>query len=389
MASSTHNQRHHHLPPNVYSSTTSAPPPTPSSQLNTHHHLTSSSATIDALTHLLHRLPPNLSLPTRRGSSSLSTTSPPLISLSDQTSADHLLSACSQHGFFQLHKHNIPSHLANSAEVESLSLFKLAKDKKESYFPKNWPLGFNDDDEEGNGESFWLDGDCSASTELPTELSLSSLRELTRGLEKLGLEAMEMLSKAVGFENPFKAYPTRLSSMMSVHEGSYGDKPDHISGGFYPYVVGLQYEIRSRKYWLLADSGWVAVVPQVDSVLVTVGDIAQVWSNGKLKRVRGRPLPCMGDGKDSSCITMTLLLTLPTETTISPLLPELDTHNSADDEVREEEEEEEEEDEKDGKNVVKKEKRMFNSFSFEDYAWRVYHEPFIFKDPLDKYRICR
>jgi hypothetical protein len=47
-----------------------------------------------------------------------------------------------------------------------------------------------------------------------------------------------------------------------------------LSGGFYPYIVGLHYQIRNHKYSLPADSGWVSVSPQVDAVMVTLGDIA-------------------------------------------------------------------------------------------------------------------
>ncbi|XP_065872802.1 gibberellin 2-beta-dioxygenase 1 [Euphorbia lathyris] len=362
--------------PNIYAAT-SAPPPTPSSQPNNHHHLTSPAA-VDALSRLLHRLPPTLSLPTRR--SSLSTSLLPVIS--DLASGDQLLSASSQLGFFQLTNNvNVSSDLANSAESEARSLFELTSDQKQSYFPRNWPFGF-EEDEDGNGESFWLDDAACESA----ELSLLSMRELTRALEKIGLDIIDMLSGAVGFENPLKDDPTRMCSLMVLHEGVYGDKPT-ISGGSYPYVVGLQYVIRSRKYSLLADSGWVSVQPEPESVMVTLGDIAQVWSNGKVKKVRGRALPCNNIGvedNNSKCVSMTLLISLPTETTVSPLLPKLDME---DDEEKEAEADAEEEI-SDGSNiVVKKEKRVFNSFSFEDYAWRVYHEPLLFKDPLDRFRI--
>ena len=103
---------------------------------------------------------------------------------------------------------------------------------------------------------------------------------------------------------------------------------------------------------------------------------------------------------------MTVLITLPLDTRVSPLLPKDDTrknnitrggpnHNKDDDQESCGEEEEEEEA---GDNIRvnggdldldldKREKRLFNSFCFEDYAWRVYHERLLLKDPLDRYRI--
>ncbi|EOY17750.1 2-oxoglutarate and Fe(II)-dependent oxygenase domain-containing protein, putative [Theobroma cacao] len=371
MASSTHKQQQHL--PNLYGAT-AAPPPTPSGQPN--HHLVTSSATADALSKLLHRLPPTLSLPTHR--SAPSTASPRTVSFSDPNLKDLLLSSGSKVGFFQLTSHDVSSQLANSAETESLSLFELPKEQKESCFPKNWPLGFDADEEEGGdekGESFCLDATCS--TEL-TNLSLSSLREFTRALEKLGLKIIDTLANAVGFENPIGEDPTRFCSLMWILEGLHGD--DKPSGGFYPFVIGLQYQIRCQQYSLLSESGWVSVSPEVDSIMVTLGDIAQVWSNGKLRKVRGRPVAaCLDDGNNSRHVSMSLLLTLPMDSQVAPLLTKViaDDENASDDEIRDDEIGTE----------GKKEGRLFRSFSFEDYAWRVYHECLLFKDPLDRYRI--
>ncbi|XP_059627962.1 gibberellin 2-beta-dioxygenase 3 [Cornus florida] len=371
MASSAHNE--HHLP-NPYGTIT-APPPTPSIQPNP---LSSSdAAAADVLSRLLHRLPPNLSLPTRR--SPPPTTSPPLISFSDPnpTLLTNLLSASSQLGFFQLTHHSIPSQLAHSAESDSLSLFNLPHDQKQLFFPKNWPHGYDGDDDEdngGTGDSFCFDSSCSTES---TELSLASLGEFAREMERVGLEVIGALSCAVGFENPVREDLSRVCSLMWVSEGTTGNKPA-MSGKFYPFIVGLQYQIRCQKYSLLSDSGWVSVSPQVDSVLVTLGDIAQVWSNGKLKKVRGRPVPSLKDGNDTRCISMSLLLTLPIDSTVSTIIPGLVAGGGEEDEINRD----------DGGRVdIIGEVRVFNSFPFEDYAWRVYHERLLLKDPLDRHRV--
>ncbi|KAK1581053.1 hypothetical protein Q3G72_002628 [Acer saccharum] len=384
--------------PNMYG-TTAAPPPTPSA-LSTNSQSTTA-ATADALSQLLHRLPPTLSLPTRRSPASSATTSPPppLISLSDPNPNDRLLSSASQLGFFQLTDHDISSQLAQSAELESLSLFALEKDKKESYFPKNWPLGHEADEEDGdgdrdrdvNGESFCLDSSCSTES---TELNLNSLREFTRAMEKVGMKMVEMLASAVGFENPIGEDPTWICSLMWVAEGLHdmdGDKPV-LSGGFYPYAVALQYQIRQQKHSLSTNSCRVTVSPQVDSILVTLGDVAQVWSNGTLKKVRGRPCLVPGNAKNnnSQSISMSLLVTLPIESRVSPLIIICEVDNNG----CEENDEVEEDDQIHGSSSsVKKKKKeeenkfMFESFCFEDYAWRLYHERLLLKDPLDRYRI--
>ncbi|KAK6122028.1 hypothetical protein DH2020_044226 [Rehmannia glutinosa] len=375
MASSA--QQHHHHLPTPYA-ITAAPPPTPSAQSNH----SSDAATSDALSHLLRRLPPtlSLSLPTRHRSSAATTTTPPIICLSDPTPSLH--SASTQLGFFQLTRHPISAHLHLAAESVAFSLFSLPHHQKQLLFPTDcWPLGYDsaendDDDVSAAGESFCLDPSCSTESADGSGLDLGSLRELGREMEKLGLVVMEKLALAIGFDNPARGNPSRVCSQMWISDGK------NNPGRIYPYVVGLHYQARFQKYSLLSDSGWVNVSGQVevDSVLVTLGDVAQVWSNGKLKKVRGRPMPSVeaNNNSNSNCITISLLITLPLESTVAPLVPGLAINGT-----------EEEQEDKEGSDSTKKplEKRLFNSFSFEDYAWRVYHERILLKDPLVRYRV--
>lgn len=113
-------------------------------------------------------------------------------------------------------------------------------------------------------------------------------------------------------------------------------------------------------------------------------DNGQVWSNGKVKQVRGRPVPITNGeinsgSSNSHCLSMTLLVTLAHENIVSPLLRIKSLSLSEDDDGL---------GDNDSKTIaVEEESRMFNSFSFEDYAWRVYHERLILKDPLVRYRV--
>ncbi|CAM8910332.1 unnamed protein product [Rhodiola kirilowii] len=366
-----------------YGGATAAPPPTPSSQPN--NHISSPDNVGDLLSRLLHRLPPTLSLPTRRTPSA-----PPTISFQNPF-LDALLS---QRGYFQLVDHPIPSQLARSAESDSISLFNLAREKKRVIFSSNWPIGFHrDEDEYGDensssevSESFCVDA---SSTEAATELDLSSLTELTREMEKIGLKMIELMSTAADFENPTEDDSSKICSHMRIStEGNSGQ--DQVSmGRVYPYIVGLTYQLRPQlNYSLLSDSGWVTVSPQVDSVLVTVGDIAQVWSNGVFKKVQGIPVPNMGakancsssNENSPSGITMTLLVTLGADSIVRPLvLPNA--------KPIEESKQGEEPEASTSNNQTCPDNLKFKSFPFEDYAWRVYNERIILQDPLDRYRI--
>lgn len=164
------------------------------------------------------------------------------------------------------------------AESESLKLFNLSHDEKESFFPQDWPFGYEGDDEndeEKLAESFRFQFDSLCSTE-SNQIKPESLREFALTLEKLGLNIIDMLMKGLGVENPVGDDSNRFCSIMWVSESLPGNKPGSM-GGFYPFIVGLQYQIRCQKYSLLSDSGgWVSVLPHVDSILVTVGDVAQV-----------------------------------------------------------------------------------------------------------------
>ncbi|KAL2526596.1 2-oxoglutarate (2OG) and Fe(II)-dependent oxygenase superfamily protein [Abeliophyllum distichum] len=116
----------------------------------------------------------------------------------------------------------------------------------------------------------------------------------------------------------------------------------------------------------------------LDMLLIGIATIRTVWSNGKFKKVRGRPVLVSGDDKSSRCISMSLLITLPVESTVSPQIPKLAVNGIED----------EENDEDEGHcSEVTGEEKLFDSFSFEDYAWRVYHERLFLKDPLVRYRI--
>lgn len=48
------------------------------------------------------------------------------------------------------------------------------------------------------------------------------------------------------------------------------------SGRLYPYVVGVHCQMGGRRSSMQTDSGWVTVAEAPETVLITVGDIAQV-----------------------------------------------------------------------------------------------------------------
>ncbi|RZC79515.1 hypothetical protein C5167_003788 [Papaver somniferum] len=154
-------------------SVTAAPPPTPSTLPS----LISTTDAADALSRLLHRLPPTLSLPSRLAPR---TTSPPSVAFSQDN----------------------PNFLNPILSSSSTSSNSVSFNSPTTTYPQNLPFDYNDDGEEdgedGNGESFCFDKSCSTES----TQSLSSLKEFAHSLEKVGLETIKALSHAAGFENP-------------------------------------------------------------------------------------------------------------------------------------------------------------------------------------------
>ena len=111
------------------------------------------------------------------------------------------------------------------------------------------------------------------------------------------------------------------------------------------------------------------------------------WEVEESERKATRPVADLGEDNKSRSKSMSLLVTLPIDTTICPLLPAAaisdgDHNLENDDELGDHQTN----DSIAGDNR-EFEGSLFKSFCLEDYAWRVYHERLHFKDPLDRFRI--
>uniref|UniRef100_M8BV84 Non-haem dioxygenase N-terminal domain-containing protein n=1 Tax=Aegilops tauschii TaxID=37682 RepID=M8BV84_AEGTA len=134
---------------------------------------------------------------------------------------------------------------------------------------------------------------------------------------------------------------------------------------------------------ILSTLGFSAEAEGVDAGVEPVM-VFDVWSNGKLKKVRGmvRPTPAPGsdseEGGEPARLSITVLITLPLDSVVSPLLPLSGAGEEGGDVEKEEKEVSEDGDENVG---------SFRPFSLESYAWGLYHDQLESKDPLAPYRI--
>uniref|UniRef100_A0ACD5VZW7 Uncharacterized protein n=1 Tax=Avena sativa TaxID=4498 RepID=A0ACD5VZW7_AVESA len=368
------------------------PPPTPSN----HKPLPSTAAggteTEAALSAFLNRMLLSTPAPTLRSrpSSRLKTraSAPPIVSLDSPDLAP--LCAAADVGYFHLAGHGIPSHLPSSALAE------LSRVDESALRASNLcTLGFSEEDqeEEADGDddpAMVFDVDEQGMDELP------AAAEYARRMRGVGMQVMALLSRCpeVGFaEEPFAEGRKKARCLVWVSKAGTGESaaapPAAGMAKAYPYVLGLhcqwEQEAGPSSSWVMDDRGeWTAVGAPDGALLVTIGDIAQVWSNGKLKKVRGmaRPTSAPSTSSDGHAgspgrLSITVLITLPLDSVVSPLVP-LSC-------AGEEEGSDEAGQETDGD--ADADEWRFRSFSLEDYAWRVYHERLQFKDPLARYRV--
>ncbi|PUZ54139.1 hypothetical protein GQ55_5G106000 [Panicum hallii var. hallii] len=367
------------------------PPPTPS---NYHAGPSSAAAggTDAALSAFLHRLLLSSPAPQLRSPlaarSRASPSLPPLVSLE---APDHrAVRDAADVGYFHLTGHGLPSELPSSA-LAQLSQID-ASSRRESNLRA---LGFSEEEEEEEQDPDGAADDhavvfdaCEGDMD-----ALPAAAEYARRMRDVGMRVVALLSgyPDAGFrEEPFAEGRRKARCLVWASKVSTGDTAPPAAGKAkaYPYVVGLhcQWEASGKEAapasWVMNDGGeWVAVGARDGALLVTVGDIAQVWSNGKLKKVRGmaRPTSAPMDTQhdETDRLSLTVLITLSLDNIISPLVP---LSNAAG------EGEDDRDDEANGAGADGDGWR-FHSFLLEDYAWRVYHQRLQFKDPLVRYRI--
>lgn len=284
-------------------------------------------------------------------------------------------------GYFHLVGHGVPSQLPSSALAE-LSLVDASARRASNLCT----LGFSEEEQEADGAdepAMVFDVDEGGMDALP------AAAEYARRMRDVGMRVVALLSGCpeAGFgEEPFPEGRRKARCLMWVSKVAAGEAAPPAAGKAkaYPYVVGLhcQWEQEAEPAsWVMDNGGeWTTVGSRDGALLVTIGDIAQVWSNGNLKKVRGmaRPTSAPKDGHgEPGRLSVTVLITLSLDNVISPLVPFSDAKEEGCDN---------DDDETDGAGGDGDGWR-FHSFSLEDYAWRVYHERLQFKDPLVRYRI--
>eukprot|EP01018_Ginkgo_biloba_P015826 Gb_22744 [translate_table: standard] len=280
-----------------------------------------------------------------------------------------LMKSASEYGCFQVINHGVSSDLVERAQKECNQLFELPLEKKEAASRSLESLfGFDESDTTASvrQESFWLQRDANQIEDFIRNIwpegcvNLScALSDYSSALQRVASQMMELLFEGLGLEaSSFAADMNGSSNASVLHISNQKGSPKSLSGRLkhsHPYILGLQYHNVSYDCHVYVDRSWVVASPQLGSLMVTVGDIMKVWSNGQYKNVIGRPVAI----SDKTCTSMALLYSPSMESIICPKLEFLNSDKHS----------------------------QYTSFAFKDYASRLRKQRFLFKDPLERFRI--
>ncbi|CAA2965469.1 flavonol synthase flavanone 3-hydroxylase-like [Olea europaea subsp. europaea] len=81
-----------------------------------------------------------------------------------------------------------------------------------------------------------------------------------------------------------------------------------IKGSEFPHALCLHLCSGSTDFHVYSKKGWASFRPEEGTIVITVGDQLQAWSNGQYRHVIGRP---MFKGEDEDCISMAFLYAPP------------------------------------------------------------------------------
>ncbi|EFJ10859.1 2-oxoacid-dependent dioxygenase, partial [Selaginella moellendorffii] len=208
-------------------------------------------------------------------------------------SLEKINKACKEFGLFQLVNHGLDSHILSKALQNAHSFFELPLEYKCKFTTANNSVGFVHQSGAKGGpldrkEHFMIAAE-DKSTLWPD--LISSFRpdavELSKQMQNLGHNLMTILSQSLGApgETLRKCYDKNADYYNFLHYPACSDYQGqvlapHQDGTIFTMVSQLN---RVPGYQVLKDGTWHLVVPEENSLIINLGDILQVWTNGLYK----------------------------------------------------------------------------------------------------------
>ncbi|KAA8535018.1 hypothetical protein F0562_030021 [Nyssa sinensis] len=233
----------------------------------------------------------------------------PIIDLCDPNAAELIRNACEQWGVFQLTGHGIPVALLEDIEYQTRRLFSLPAEQKlravrsqetstgygvariAEFFPKlMWSEGFSVMGSPAeHARQLWPHHHtkfCDVMEDYQKEMKRLSERIIMLMLESLGLarEDLKWLKPNKGSK--------QAQGLLQLN--SYPVCPDPTRAmGLAPHtdssLLTLLYQSNISGLQVLQDnSGWVTVQPLAGALVVNIGDLMHILSNGQFKTVLHR-----------------------------------------------------------------------------------------------------
>ncbi|RDX96270.1 Gibberellin 3-beta-dioxygenase 1, partial [Mucuna pruriens] len=212
----------------------------------------------------------------------------PLIDLSDPNAKSLIREACEKWGAFQVINHGVPLNLLNEAEVEAFRLFGLPIQQK--LCARRLPEGIT-----GYGmpriasyfpQLLWSEGFIMMrSPECQKEMKIMTERVMQLILESVGLnpEDVEWLKPKD------KEGCNKTEAIYSLNSYPICPEPDRAMG-LCPHtdtsLVTVVYQSNCTGLQFLRDGiGWIPVQPIPGALVVNLGDLMHIFSNGLFKNV--------------------------------------------------------------------------------------------------------
>ncbi|KAK1441225.1 hypothetical protein QVD17_07068 [Tagetes erecta] len=213
-----------------------------------------------------------------------------------------LHTASKEWGFFQVINHGISESLLEDFRREILNLFNLPKDEKQ----KLWQEEHN---HEGFGQLFVVSeeqkldwSDMFYITTLPHNLRKSQLfkklplilrdklEAYSLEMKRLAHEILNQMAKALGMDTE-EMSELFQDGVQSVRMNYYPPCPQpELALGFSPHsdadALTILYQLNETAgLQIRKDGKWVTVKPRADALVVNIGDILEIVSNGVYKSV--------------------------------------------------------------------------------------------------------
>lgn len=225
--------------------------------------------------------------------------------------------ACRDHGFFLLKNHGLDSELVN-AKAQCEAFFALSRDQKHQVLrtPDN-PMGYYDRELTKQKRDlkevfdFYARDTATAENRMPwpekPEGFKPAMREHFLASTKVAKKIVQLICRALKVdENSLdKHFASRHTSSARLNYYPSTDPLNNEERGEVTPLgdMALHHHTDQGAVTLLfqdntgglqahsSEHGWIDVPPQEDTLVVNIGDIVQVWSNGNYKAALHRVLP--------------------------------------------------------------------------------------------------